>query len=83
MIRRSSKERRKGRAKDVRIERLEEVLLEIALIADGHKSSRLYIGDENAALVNVRNMAAMAVGLGDRLKETGTVFRTGTIRQSD
>ncbi|MBY3151223.1 hypothetical protein HFO56_02255 [Rhizobium laguerreae] len=62
--------------RDVRIERLEELLHDIALIADGHKSSTLYIGGENAALINIRNMAATAIGLGDRLRENGTLFST-------
>lgn len=74
MIRR--RERRKAKAKDARIEKLEDILLDIALIADGHRASTLYIAGENAALVNVRNMAAMAVGLGDRLKDKGTLFAT-------
>jgi hypothetical protein len=83
VIRRRTSERQKAKAREVRIERLEELLYDIALIADGHKSSTLYIAGENAALVNVRNMAAMAVGLGDRLRETGTVFRTGSFSESD
>lgn len=76
MIDRSSGERRKEMDKDARIERLEELLYDIALIADGHKASTLYISGENAALVNVRNMAAMAIGLGDRLKDKRTLFAT-------
>jgi hypothetical protein len=83
VIKRRASERRKSKARDAKIEKLEDVLLDIALIADGHKASRLYLEGENAALVNIRNMAAVAVGLGDRLRETGTVFRTGSFRESD
>ncbi|MBY3433414.1 hypothetical protein HFN89_04500 [Rhizobium laguerreae] len=66
-----------------RIERLEELLHDIALIADGHKSSTLYIGGENAALVNIRNMAAMAIGLSDRLRLNGTLFSSSLSVQID
>lgn len=63
-----------------RIERLEEVLMDIALIADGHKASRLYVNDENVALIVIRNMASGAIGLEERLREEGTIIAPmGTI----
>jgi hypothetical protein len=45
-----------------RLEKLENLLEDIALIADGHKSSRLYVDGENVALVSIRNMANLAIG---------------------
>jgi hypothetical protein len=63
-----------------RIDELEALLLDIALIADGHKSSRLYIEGENVALVNIRNMAVRAIGLEDRLRENGTLFALDAAR---
>ena len=43
-------------------------------MADNHKASTLYIGGENAALVNIRNMAAFSIGLVDVLCERGTLI---------
>jgi hypothetical protein len=56
-----------------RVEELETVLYEIALMADRHKSSRLYVDGQNVALTNIRNMAAFAVGLEERLRDYGTL----------
>lgn len=60
--------------KDERIERLEELLHDIALMADNHKASTLYVEGENVALVNIRNMAAFSIGLADVLSERGTLL---------
>lgn len=60
--------------RDERIERLEALLHDVALMADSHKPSRLYVEGENVALVNIRNMAAFSIGLGDVLKERGTLI---------
>ncbi len=60
--------------RDERIERLEELLYDIALMADSHKASTLYVQGENVALVNIRNMAAGAIGKGDLLREKGTLL---------
>jgi hypothetical protein len=60
--------------RDERIERLEELLYDIALMADNHKASRLYVEGENVALVNIRNMAAFSIGLADTLRERGALI---------
>ena len=59
--------------KDERIERLEDLLHDIALMADNHKASRLYVEGENVALVNIRNMAAFSIGLTDVHRERGAL----------
>nr|WP_250807695.1 hypothetical protein [Neorhizobium tomejilense] len=64
-------------ARDRRIEQLEALLYDIAIMADGHKASTLYVRDENVALVNIRNMAGFAIGLEDTLRERGTLFAAG------
>lgn len=64
--------------RDEHIERLEELLYDIALMADGHKVSRLYLEGENVALVTIRNMAAGAIGMGGLLREKGTLLAAGT-----
>ncbi|MCZ7861317.1 hypothetical protein O9X98_07905 [Agrobacterium salinitolerans] len=64
--------------KDERIERLEELLYDIALMAESHKVSRLYLEGENVALVTIRNMAAGAIGMGGLLREKGTLLAAGT-----
>ncbi|MDW9479004.1 hypothetical protein GOB57_09990 [Sinorhizobium meliloti] len=74
---------RKIRERDprsARLELLEDLLMDIALIADGHRTSKLYIDGENAALVNIRNMAAVALGLKDQLVDRGTLLApVGTV----
>lgn len=68
-----------GQQRDIREERiefLESLLLDIAFMADGHKASRLYIDNENVALVNIRNMAAFELGMEDELLAQGTLFAT-------
>ncbi len=60
--------------REERIERLEALLLDIALMADGHKASRLYIEGENVALVNIRNMAAFELGMEDELRRDGQLL---------
>ena len=62
-----------------RIERLEELLYDIALMADGHKSSRLYVEGANVALVNIRNMAASILGLEGRLRNDGTLCKGASV----
>ena len=62
--------------RDERIERLEALLLDIALMADGHKASKLYVENENVALVNIRNMAAFELGMEQELLARGTLFAT-------
>jgi hypothetical protein len=52
-----------------RIEQLEELLYDIALMADGHKRSTLYVDGSNVALVNIRNMAAAATGRRDQFHD--------------
>lgn len=60
--------------RDERIERLEGLLYDIALMADNHKASKLYVEGENVALMNIRNMAAFSIGLADVLRERGTLI---------
>lgn len=62
--------------RDERIEKLETLLHDIALMADGHKTSRLYVGGVNVALENIRNMAAFEIGLAENLRRDGTLYRT-------
>lgn len=57
-----------------RVERLEDLLYDIALMADRHKSSTLFVEGENVALVNIRNMAIMALGLQDHIVSHGTLL---------
>jgi predicted ArsR family transcriptional regulator len=61
-------------AKDARIERLEDIIYAIAVMADNHKASRLYVENENVALVNIRNMAALTVGMDNVLRERGNLI---------
>lgn len=54
---------------------LSEVIEEIAMIADGHRKSTLRDdAGNNVALSVILGHAAAAVGKGDRLRETGTIF---------
>lgn len=63
--------------KDRRIEELEELLLDIALMADGHKASKVVAAGENVALVTIRNMAAAKIGMMETLRRDGTIFAAG------
>lgn len=60
-----------------RIEELEDLLLDIALIADGHKASRAVVAGENVALVTIRNMAAAKIGMMETLRQDGTLIHAG------
>ena len=44
-----------------RIDVLESVLFEIAMQAHGHRRSTLRNNDENVALANIRNLAAITI----------------------
>ncbi|MCV9965113.1 hypothetical protein OIU34_24840 [Pararhizobium sp. BT-229] len=64
--------------RDERIERLEDILYDIALMADRHKASALYVEGDNVALVTIRNMAAEGIGKGHLLREKGTLLAVRT-----
>lgn len=54
-----------AQAKDRRIELLEEALATIERQADGHKYATAYNDGQNIALVNIRNIAAIALADND------------------
>lgn len=68
---------------DGRVEALEQALLDIALLADGHRSSRAYDGEgRNIALCVVLALAATALGRSDDLRQNGTLLAAASVDRS-
>jgi len=63
--------------RDARIEELEDLLHDIAIMAEGHKTSRLHVDGQNVALANIRNMAALAIGMSAPFRKAERAPETG------
>lgn len=63
-----------------KIRSLEDVLHDIAILADGHRRSTLYSDGSSVALVSVLSLACAAIGKTGDLRRDGTILApVGTV----